>query len=321
MCQFALAPVDAHAAAPPVAAAAADLLQSAQKCYATGDMGCVLRLLQGEPAPDAVGAVNAATVRDRALERWRLLAFACARLDRHDLARGYFVQWLQLDPSQQLDREATPPLIWRDYAAAWLQVHGGQLDLRPVVDTHPQLTAPTPQPKDWPKFVPPPRSGRDTARDFVLHMSACLALPTNVPTQLAKTTVDHLGLSIGLELEPLAWLRAGLLVHPVRWNDGARSRLRNDFGLQAHLRLWHVDGKRFELQVMAGGALETTVANGASSAVGAGLRYHHQPTNSALGWTVSVADRRSLGGGGDNAVLMSIGVALRPAAKGSVITR
>lgn len=287
--------------------APADPLPAAQQCFAASDMACVLRLL--EP-PQSVP--ESAPLPARA-ERLRLLAFACARLDRHGPARGWFAQWLQLDPALRLDRDSTPPLVWQDFAAAWLAVHGADLELQPVVGARPQLAAPKPTPADWPRFAPPPRSPRDQARDFVMHLALTVAADPAHASRLPAHPVSHLGVWWSAQVEPRPWLRAGAVLHAMRWYDGERDRLRGDILLEGALRLMQWPAGRLEAAVQFGPVIEPTAIRPASGAVGGGVRYHRQAADQAVGFTVGLLGRQALGGDRDFAALLVAGVALRPA--------
>ncbi len=244
-----------------------------------------------------------------------MLGFAAARLERPDVSKAAFVQLLQRDPKHRLDRDATPPVVWRAFAAAWLQVHGAGLDLDPVVQAHPTLPVPKPTPRDWPRFAPPPKSGRDAARDYVLLLAPSLTVNLGSAGQVVKKPLDHAGVLLGLQLEPWPWLRAGLMLHAVRWHDGARTRLRNDIGLTGHARLVQWSTGRLELGGEFAGSIDIARNGGAWGAIGAGLRYHAQPARGAIGWILSVGDRQALGGQGDNQLLVTFGLAVQPAAR------
>lgn len=301
--------VSALAAPPSAPVAVEDALQRAQTCYAAGNLGCAVDLLQPDAAlpPDAPQA--------RQIERWRLLGFAAARLDRADVAKAAFAQLLRLDPKHRLDRDATPPVVWRAFAAAWLQVHGAGLDLEPQVQAHPILPVPKPQPRDWPRYAPPPKSGRDAARDYLLQLAPTVTVNLGTAAAVVKKPIDHVGVLMSLQVEPWPWLRAGLLLHAVRWHDGERTRLRNDIGLCAHGLVVRWPDSRLEVGVEFAGSMDISVHKGAWGAIGAGLRYHAQPARGALGWTVSVGDRQALGGQAENQLLASFGLALQPAAR------
>jgi len=127
---------------------------AAARCYAAGDLTCVVDRLQNSPSKQP--------------ERWRMLAFAAARLDRHQLARSAFAGWIALDAAHRLQRDVTPPAIWRDYAAALIAVHGDQLDLKPRLEPPAVLPAAAATGTTLPRFAPPPRSKRDQNTDFAL---------------------------------------------------------------------------------------------------------------------------------------------------------
>lgn len=281
-------------------------LVAAQRCYGAGDLGCVLRVL----TPDAA-VPDSAPLPDR-VERWRLLAFAAARLDKHDVAQRAFGQWLSLEPAAHLDRATTPPVVWNDYAAAWLLVHGGELGLQPVVADHPQLAPPVLTPRDWPKFAPPPRSGRDQARDFVFAMGPVLTLPG--PNGFLAPQ-DHLGVLVALSVLPLERLRVGGELQASRWRATPSDRVRGEIAVRAGWTLWAGDSDRIEAIGGAGVAIEPTAVNGTGVVAAAGLRMQHHAPQQALGWAVQLADHVTVGGGAPQLVALSVALVLRPAKK------
>ncbi len=284
-------------------------LAVAQRCYGAGDFGCVVRTLSPNEA-----VADSAPLADRA-ERWRMLAFAAARLDRHDLAQHAFVHWLQLDPSHHLDRASTPPVVWQDYAAAWLQVRGGDLDLRPVVPDHPQLQAPVLTPRDWPKFAPPPRSNRDQARDFVFELGPVLTVPAATPVQAVRRMPDHLGVAVGLAVQPWQDWRLGAHLQATRWYADSHSRIRGEVTARVGWTLWQRQASRLELIGGAGAAFEPTAAAGSAAVLALGMRYHRQPPQQALGWAVQLADHVALGGDSGHLIALAVALVLQPASK------
>lgn len=155
-------------AAGPALATPKSPIGAAAKCYAAGDMLCVVTKLKDAP-------VDAA----QAAEQQRMLAFAAARMDRHDLARKAFAAWIRLDPiKHRLRRENTPPAVHRDWASAWLDVHRDQLDLQP---REPATATPLPAPVtagDLPVLAPPSRSHRDRAGDVTIDIAALTFAPS-----------------------------------------------------------------------------------------------------------------------------------------------
>jgi hypothetical protein len=158
---------------------------AAQVCYGQGDLGCVVQLLETANASAA-----------DAPERWRLLGFAAARLDRHDLARKAFAEWIALSPTHRLDRTMTPPAIYQDYTAALLERHGAELDLTPRTGDRPQAPVPPTQVVALPKFAPPPRAERDQATDFAFYAGIAVAEYDGI---VGANPVDHLGGFLGIE--------------------------------------------------------------------------------------------------------------------------
>lgn len=147
-----------------LAARGATPVDKAAMCYGRGDMPCVLKLLRGAQ-PQAA----------QAAEHWRMLAMAAARLDQHRVARDAFGRWIQLDPrGHRLEKSTSAPVIYRDWAAAWLHVHRASLDMSP---RRPPPPAPLPTAVtvgELPRFVPPPRSQRDAADDTVFSIGPVL---------------------------------------------------------------------------------------------------------------------------------------------------
>lgn len=167
------------------AKAAAAAVSKAARCYAQGDMLCVLTTLQAAPAP---------AKPELAAERARMLAMAAGRMDRQALAVESFVAWIRLNPAaHRLARATTAPGIYRAWAAAWMQVHKARLDLQPRGLPEP---APLPGPVtagDLPRFSPPPRSKRDKSTDTAFALGLAFA-----PWE-TDAAVGWLGLHFGLD--------------------------------------------------------------------------------------------------------------------------
>lgn len=194
-------------AAPKQAAAAVVVspVAAAQTCYGQADYGCVVRLLETAVVPEGERS-----------EQLRLLALAASRLDRHDLARQAFADWIRRDRRHRLDKNAVPPGVWQDYAAALVTVLGSELERTPQLTVDPTVPPVRPTARDLPRAPLPALSSRDRARDFRfvagLHGSW-------VPGQAAVSPLDHLGGLLGIEIEAhkrvwigarLAGLRFGL---------------------------------------------------------------------------------------------------------------
>ncbi len=150
---------------------------AAARCYANADLACVVERLQASSSQRP--------------ERWRLLAFAAARLDRHQLARQAFTAWIRLAPGHRLQRDVTPPAIWRDYAAALITAHANKLDLRPRVEPPATLPPAAATQTSLPRFAPPPRSSRDHNTDFAIWLGgvAGLAWQADDPAAGVELTV------------------------------------------------------------------------------------------------------------------------------------
>ena len=172
-------------------------LTAAARCYAAGDMACVIQRLENAPGDAA--------------ERWRMLAFAAARMDRAGLSRRAFAAWIGLDVGHRLDRQSTAPGIWRHYAAALLQVHGDQLDLEPRLEPPAVLPPAAVTGLELPHFAPPPRSARDHSRDYALCLGATVGMPLD-----GAGMAPGVALGLGLHLSALWRLAAevGWLRHP-----------------------------------------------------------------------------------------------------------
>lgn len=288
-------------AAPARAQSDQEALRAASICYGAGDMACVIARLEG--------------ARGAQPERWRLLAFAAARMDRHDLARQAFATWLGLDARHRLSRETTPPAIWRDYTAALLQVHGAALDLKPRAGPPAVLPPEAVTAVALPRYPLPPREARDRATDFSgsLGLTAGLALPGASPAFGAA-------LDMGLHVGP-RW-RAGLFLAGLqlpRWAPDPAGLLVCG-GLQPAVRLG--DGGWGELvALMDVGAGQKALVDGRSSAAAVirpALRYAW-PARSAraeLGGFVDLGHRMLLDAEGlRHMPAVSVGLVVRPGAR------
>jgi len=224
-------------AIPDSAEAAPNALSKAARCYAAGDMVCVIERLESAALP------NDAT---KAAEHHRMLAVAAAKMDRHAMAREAFSRWIALNPNRhRLARSTTAPAVYADWSAAWLKVHAGKLDLQPKKMPKP---APLPEPVtagDLPRFPPPKRSSRDKAGDVTVELGA-FAIPTggavggtiaavmNARSVLRVDLVGVVGTRIGKPMSFGAvfarpsvrfldhgswWLRGALAAGAMTWGD------------------------------------------------------------------------------------------------------
>ena len=293
LCVLALPAVAAKA--PPRSA-----LAEAQACYGAGDLACVLRVLTG-------GAVTPA----EEAEKCRMLAFAAARLDQHEAARGHFAAWLKLSPQNRLERATTPPNVYQDYTAALLAVQTDALDWTPQVENHAELAPLAVTPTDLPGFAPPPRMPSEIAKRMTylvgLHGSLPLTADWGPPWA-------HLGLAMGLELELPYALRVGLLFGgwqrpdngAYRWNPYAMTR----FGIGTH---WGDHG--LDLLLGAGVALDTG-DDSVDGALAPALRYHWSPAERAVGFYTELASQTLFGSKNTAEVLgITLGVLLRSGAR------
>ncbi len=299
--------VAAPAAAPSGPAAPSPVAQSpvvqAQNCYAQGDFACVVRLLD----PSAAG-LEGLSPADQG-ERWRLLAFASARLDQRTGARQAFARWIRLSATHRLDRATTPPAVYGDYAAALLEVLGGEIERTPQLDHRAKLAVPAPGPADWPRFGPPPRSPRDSARDFLFQVG--LLGSVHLRNDLGGPG-DHVGALLGVELEPWQRWRFGAQFGVLRWVDQF-SRARVLLQGRAGWALWARASHRLELSGLAGLGLSTEVNEGSVAAVAAAIRYHWQPANSAAGFYAELADQVGIASRTQHIAVLAIGLTLQPA--------
>ncbi len=288
----ALAP-SAFAAKPPVR----DALTEAQVCYGAGDLACVLRVL---------GA--AAVAPDQESEKFRLLAFAAARLDQHDAARQHFAAWVKTSPKNRLERATTPPGIFQDYSAALLAAQTDALDWTPQVQNQPVLPPVAVTPSDLPRFAPPQRQSSDLPQRITYLLGLHGSLPTVNDWGPPQA---HLGLALGIELDLPHGFRAGILTggwqrpdHTVyRWNPF--TLVRAGWGTR-----WGDHG--LDLIFGAGVALDT----GNDSVVGAlapALRYHWRPADRSVGFFTEIASQTLFGSQTTTEVIgLTLGVLLRP---------
>lgn len=269
-------------------------------------MACVLQRLE--------------STASEAPERWRMLAFAAARLDRAALSRQAFAAWIGSSPSHRLERQSTAPTVWRHYAAALLQVHGGKLDLTPRVQPPAVLPPGAVTGVTLPRFPPPPRSKRDDNRDFAL----CLGLPLGLPLDRAGLA-PGLRLLLGLHLSPV-W-RAALEVGGLRYPDGGDGLGGDPPGtlIQAAVRadlLW-LQGAAGELGFgLAAGGGQLNWDDGTGSAVAAVrplLRYAWPARRQGGGlaiWAELAHQLLWAGDGSQHVPSLALGVELRPGAGG-----
>ncbi len=287
-------------AAPALAAkpAVRDVLADAQACYGQGDLACVLRIL-----------TEAAVTPAQESEKFRLLAFAAARLDQHDAARQHFAAWLKLSPHNRLERATTPPTVYQDYTAALLAAQTDALDWTPQVENHAVLAPLGVTPTDLPRFGPPSRLQSDLPQ----RMSYLLGLHGSLPT-----TKDwgppwaHLGMAVGIELELPYALRAGVLMGGWQRPDNGGFRWNPYMLFRAGIGTrWGDHG--LDLLLGGGVALDT----GDDSVVGAlapALRYHWRPAERVVGFYTEVASQTLFGSSTTAEVVgLTIGILLRPA--------
>lgn len=296
----------------PASAAAPSLVSRAQQCYAAGDLGCVVTLLEGAALPEA--EQPAADVA----ECWRLLGFSAARLDRHDLARRAFAAWIALPGAHRLERATTPPAVFQDYAAALIEGHAKELDLQPRIGARPQLPAPATTAADLPRFAPPLASQRDTANNFTVL--AGLDVST-APNYMPDSVLDLLGGSVGLEidLDP-AWrlgLRAGGLryVGPHATIYGGTQTFLPYALLRVGRTLWAREGHRAELLLGFGGGARGRDGNlDAAALITPALRYTFRPDagQALAALFVEASGSAVLADRFDSVLTCSIGVSLKP---------
>lgn len=280
-------------------------LSVAQACYGRSDFACVIAALE-KTAFDLPA--------DRA-EGLRLLAFAAARMDRHDLARKAFAAWIVLSDQHRLDRASTPPNVYQDYAAALLQAHKAELDLTPQLEHQPQLPAPPAKVEDLPHFAPPPRAQRDQARDFGFYFgpAASLIVLKGSTTEVYGAFVSQF--AIDLDLSP-QW-RLGIATGAVAG--------KNVFGF-AQLRvahaLWLDEEATLDGVVGLGVAMgrprgchadEDCSADPTLPLISPTLRYRHVAAASTIGWAVELQATTMFDTGSvDIAPTLVLSLAFRP---------
>lgn len=277
----------------------------AQQCYGQGDLGCVLQLLE-----------NAEVDPQFIAERWRLLAHAAARLDRHDLARKAFEAWIGLSNSHRLDRATTLPAVWQDYQAALLARFATELDLTPQVAHVPVLPAPPATVADLPRYGPPPKSARDSAADFSFAIQTMAAVH---PTRAAVPGFPGGGVGIDLHLSP-RW-RAGVQAEAVPFAVAARA-LDPEQGFlifDAQLRAAYAVVQKGSHAVDVFGGLGGVLVGDATFAAGsAGLRYAFAPRRQTVGFFAALT---GLAVNDSSGILplatLAVGITLRPPQKAS----
>lgn len=291
---------------------AATLLARVSRCYAGGDLGCVLTLLEGAslPAADQSPADGA--------ECLRMLAFSAARLDRHDLARRSFAAWLAQPGEHRLERATTLPAIYQDYAAALLDTHAKDLDLQPSLGPRPTLSAPATTPADLPRFAPPQRAARDTARDFALLVAADIS---TAPGYAPDSLLEMLGASIGLEADLSPRWRLGLRAGGLRY-AGPHAAIYGGtptylpYGLaRLGTALWVDSGQSAEVLLGVGGGAR--VRDGDSDAVlivAPALRYTWRPSggSSLIAVFAEISGGVVASSGADALLNCALGVSLKP---------
>ena len=249
---------------------AASALRAAAKCYAAGDMLCVIERLDDTATPPDPKA---------AAEHHRLLALAAARMDRHGLARRAFAAWIRLDPERhRLARGSVSEAVRRDWAAAWLVVHGKKLDLEP---REPPAPAPLPAPVtagDLPAFPPPPRSDRDKASGVRLDLFATALLDGAVGTGLGGDS-PLLGGGIAIGLPARGRLRLAIVAQGFGALQGEDGLVGGGFSLRARVALWQ-GGVAGVDAIVSGGALTVGRVSGidAVPVAEAGARFRYRLT-------------------------------------------
>lgn len=296
VCVSALAsPVFAKAPPPPPV----DVLGQAQACYGAGDLACVLRLLTDAPLEPA-----------KQSEQFRLLAFAAARLDQHEVARKHFAAWVKASPQNKLERATTPPAIFADYTAALLASQTGALDWTPQVDNHALLPPAPVTPTDLPRFAPPPRQASTMSQrlGFLIGLHGSLPVSKDWGPPWA-----HLGLGLGLELDAAYGLSAGLLVGgwqrpdqgALRWNPYAL--FRGGWGTR-----FGDHGVRF---LLGGGVALDTGDDSVVGALAPALRYDWRPPDRVAGFFAELASQTLFGSQKTTEVIgVTVGVLLHAAA-------
>ena len=296
----------------PLRAAAPTLASRAQQCYAAGDLGCVVTLLEKTalPAPDQTPEEGA--------ECLKLLGFSAARLERHDLARRAFAAWTALPGEHRLERESTLPGVFQDYAAALIEGHTKDLDLQPRIGARPELPAPATTAADLPRFAPPTRESRDGARDIAVLAGMDVS---SAPNYLPNSALELLGASVGLEVDlGPAWrlgLRTGGLryVGPHATGYGGTQTFLPYGLLRAGRVLWNNAEHSVELLVGIGGGARGRDGNlDATILVAPALRYTFRPAagQALTALFVEAGASALLADSFDSVVTCSIGISLRP---------
>lgn len=284
----------ALAAKPPVR----DALAEAQACYGQGDLACVLRVL-----------TDARVSLGQESEKFRLLAFASARLDQHDVARKHFAEWLKLSPHNRLERATTSPNVYQDYTAALLAAQSDALDWTPQVENHAVLAPLGVTPTDLPRFAPPARGQSDLPQRMSYLVGAHGSLPTGNDW---GPPWAHIGMALGIELDLPYALRAGVLMGGWQRPDNGAFRWNPYMLFRAGIGTrWGDHG--LDLLLGAGVALDT----GDDSVVGAlapALRYHWRPAAQVVGFYTELASQTLFGSSKTKEVIgLTLGVLLRPA--------
>jgi hypothetical protein len=284
-------------AAKPAKPAARDVVGEAQACYGAGDLACVLRVL-GE------GTVTPA----QEAEKFRLMAFAAARLDQHEQARQYFTAWLKLAPQNRLERATTAPTVYQDYTAALLAAQTDALDWTPQVENHAVLPPLAVTPTDLPGFAPPPRMPSEIAKRMTYLLGVHGSLPT---TSDWGPLWRHLGLAMAIEIDLPLGLRTGVAVGGWQRPDNGADHW-NPYML-ARVGIGHRWGDHgLDLVVGAGVAFENT-DYGVVGALAPALRYHWRPADRVAGGYVELSSQTLFGSATTVEVIgVSLGVILRP---------
>jgi len=277
-----------------------DPLSAAQICYGAGDLACVLRVL-----------ASATVAPGQESEKFRLLAFAAARLDQHDAARQHFAAWLKASPHNRLERATTPPAVYQDYTAALLAAQTDALDWTPQVENRAVLAPLAVTPTDLPRFAPPPRQAGDLPQrmSYLLGVHGSLATKNDWGPPWA-----HLGIAMGLELDLAYGLRVGLLLGGWQRPDNGGFRW-NPYSL-VRAGIGHRWGDHgLDLLIGGGVALDT----GDDSVIGAlapALRYHWRPADRMAGFYAELASQTLFGSKTTTEVIgVTLGVLLRPSSR------
>lgn len=275
-----------------------DVLGEAQACYGAGDLACVLRVLsEGTVAPA------------QEAEKFRMLAFAAARLDQHEAARRYFGAWLKLSPQNRLERATTTPNVYQDYTAALLAAQSGALDWTPEVENHPALAPLGVTPTDLPGFAPPPRMPSEVAKRMSYLLGVHASLPTN--TQWGPAWA-HFGIAMAIELDLPYALRAGVAVGgwdrpDISGGDHWNPYLLARFGVG---KRWGDSGVDL---LLGGGVAFDNSDSGVVGAFAPAVRYHWRPAERVVGGYLEVSSQTLFGSAQTIEVIgVSLGVILRP---------